>query len=655
MAALALASGRGALAVELLEQALEADDRAASLHDMLAEALEREGREAEALVCRGNALRAGGDPTAACDRYWQALSLDAGLAGGYAGLGLALLDKGDSAAAVAALGQALALRPGHAASESGLGAALLAQGQPGEALDHFTRALTLDPRRAEAAAGLGCACHRLGDWDEAAACHERALSLRPELSMAHRGLALLDIDRGRLAAAVASAARAVATAPGRAEPLVTHGAASLKFGLASQAADAFRQAVALDPLDPSSRSGLILALDCDDQAAPAVAAAERRCVPAAPDAVTARHDRIPAPERCLRIGYVSPDLRRGALAPFLEPVLAAHDRGQVEIFCYAEVARPDLTTSRLKSRVDGWCDSVGLDDQSLGERVRADGVDILVDLAGHRPGNRLGLFALRPAPVQVSWLGYPDAPGLPAIDWRFTDGVIERENNAPDRLVRLPRGLCCWQPPEGAPDPVPRTGRAVTFGALAGPARLSPAVIAVWSALLARVPGSRLRIAAPAFFDPETAAALRARFGRAGADLTRVDLTGIRTGGPERLALLGTIDVALDTFPVCGPAALCDALWMGAPAVTLRGDRPCGRTGASLLTRCGLDALVAQDTGTYLDLATALARDAGRRAELGVTLRRRLLASPLCDAPGFTRALESAYRSVWRRWCRNAA
>lgn len=648
---LAAQTGRGADAVDLLERAIAVDGRVAALHYTLSEVLEVEGRPAEALLNRGNGLRAEGRLAEASDCYWRALALDAGLAGGYANLGLLLLARGDSAAAVAALRQALTLRPGYALAESGLGAALVAQTHPGDAIEHFERAFTLDPRCAEAASGLGDAYHSLGDWDEAAPWYARALGVRADLPEAHFGLARLERDRGRLVAAADGFARAALLRPLWTEALVALGAARLALGRAAEAVEAYRRALETSPDSAAARSGLLLALQYDESATSADLAAEQGAVESAWAAGLADprpHQNGRDSERRLRIGYVSPDLRRGGLAAVLEPVLANHDRRQVEIVLYAEVSRPDLMTSRLKALADHWRDTVGLDDAAMAERVRADGVDILVDLAGHRPGNRLPVFARRAAPVQVGWLGYPDATGLSAIDWRFTDGVVERENVAADRLMRLPRGLCCWSPPPDAPPVAPMRSGPVTFGALVGLPRLSPGVVAAWSELLRRVPESRLVIATRALADAAVADAVRARFG---AVAGRVEVVGLRSD--SRLETARGIDVALDTFPINDPAAIREALWMGVPVVTVRGDRPGGRIGASLLTRIGLEPLIAEDVHGYVAIAAALAGDHNGRANARETLRARVAASPLLDAPGFVRTLESAYRTIWRRWCRN--
>ena len=362
--------------------------------------------------------------------------------------------------------------------------------------------------------------------------------------------------------------------------------------------------------------------------------------------------------RRLKIGYVSPDFRGHSVAYFVEPLLKGHDRQAVEVFCYAEVTRPDTVTAHLQGLVDHWLVTVGLSDEELAERIRADGIDILVDLAGHTANNRLRVFARKPAPVQVTWLGYPNTTGLEAIDYRLVDAVTdpvgEADAWASETLVRLEGGFLCYGGLKDAPEPtVPpclKTG-TVTFGSFNNPAKVSAATFDAWATLLSRLPQARLLLKGKPFADAATRALFLARLGERGVAAERVELVAWLPGTAAHLALYHRVDIALDPFPYNGTTTTCEALWMGVPVVTLRGDRHAGRVGASLLSQIGLTDLIANSVEEYVEIALALARNPGRLDDLRRALRPRMAASPLCDGRAFARKMEAAFRTMWQVWC----
>ncbi len=365
-----------------------------------------------------------------------------------------------------------------------------------------------------------------------------------------------------------------------------------------------------------------------------------------------------SPERRLRIGYVSPDFVTHSVASFIAPVLAAHDRDQVEIHCFADVPRPDAVTLALRNHSDRWHDVAPLDDGALTSLIRRDAIDILVDLAGHTADNRLGVFARRAAPVQVSWLGYPGSTGLAAIDYRLSDDVTDPAGPADElsaeRIVRLQHGFHCYQPPDDAPPVAPPPhleSGVVTFGSFNTFAKLSPATLQLWAAVLDAVPGSRLVLKDNRLHDAATAQRHRDRIVGAGIDPSRLTILRRAPDAASHLCAYAQIDIALDPFPYNGTTTTCEALHMGVPVITLAGDRHAARVGASLLRQVGLGDCIATRSAVFLDLARSLAADHGRRHQLRRELRGRLAGSPLCDPNGFTRRLESAYREMWRRWC----
>jgi predicted O-linked N-acetylglucosamine transferase (SPINDLY family) len=373
----------------------------------------------------------------------------------------------------------------------------------------------------------------------------------------------------------------------------------------------------------------------------------------------APHANDPDPERRLRVGYLSGDFRTHSVAYFIEPVLRSHDPGRVEVFCYHTQAAPDAVTERLRQSASVWRQVEDLGDEALVQRIRDDAVDVLVDLSGHTAGNRTFTVARKPAPVQAIYLGYPGTSGMPAVDYRISDWQVDPAGDEwmnSERVVRLPHSYYCFAGGSaveiGGP-PCMRTG-AVTFGSFNNLAKLSDMTLALWADVLHAVHGSRLLIKTRGLNDPVSREGVIARFAQRGIDAARLDLRGWMAARDSHLALYNEIDVALDSYPYNGATTTCEALWMGVPVVTLRGATHAARMGASLLSAAGLSDLIATDAAGFVRTATGLAGSPASLAALRTRLRAQLLASPLMDAEGFTRALEDAYRDMWRRWCGEA-
>jgi len=359
----------------------------------------------------------------------------------------------------------------------------------------------------------------------------------------------------------------------------------------------------------------------------------------------------------LRIAYVSPDFYRHAVSQFIAPVLEYHDREQVEVYCYAEVHHPDEVTARLQQQADVWRSSVGLSYEQLARMIHADGIDVLVDLAGHSHADRtrLKVFTWKPAPVQASYLGYFATTGLTAMDYWISDTVAHPEDSveqAVETIYRLPRCCVSYQPPREAPAVVPRQGGdTLTFGCFNNIAKVGDEAIVCWSRILQALPDARLVLKAGQFADPVVCQSTRERFAHCGIAPERLQLWSYTDSLAAHFALYGEIDIALDTLPRTGVTTTADALWMGVPVVTLAGSRFIERLGASLLTTVGLEALIASSPEDYVATAVALARDPAQRSRLRTMLRDRLATSPLCDGHDLARHLETAYRCMWRqRW-----
>jgi predicted O-linked N-acetylglucosamine transferase (SPINDLY family) len=371
-------------------------------------------------------------------------------------------------------------------------------------------------------------------------------------------------------------------------------------------------------------------------------------------ALRPRFVNVPDPDRRLRVGYISPDFRRGPLAAFIEPVLAAHDPSQVEVFAYAELARADEVTERLQSLVHSWRRTRDGGDDQVADQIRADKIDILVDLAGHTANHRLGVFARKPAPVQVTYLGYAGTTGLGTVDFRLTDAIADPAGEPAhhvEEVVRLPGCFCCYAPPTDAPEIGPYTEHhPVTFGSPHKLIKLNDRVIELWARVLQVVPNSRLLLCRNTL-NGETLTYWRRRVESHGIAHDRVELRQAVQSAEGYLATYQEMDVLLDVFPWTGHAVTCEALWMGVPVVTLLGDRFAGRMSASVLTSLGLTDLVATNADQYVTIAARLANDRSGLARLRSELRERMRESPLCDAGRFTKGLEESYRWMWRRWC----
>jgi FkbM family methyltransferase len=507
---------------------------------------------------------------------------------------------------------------------------------------------------------------RLDEPDAAIADLEAALALpvasiaTHERAAALSNLGALALRRGRIERAISLLRDATTLAPALANAHTNLGNALAARGEIDEALASLAEAVALAPSDPVVHDNLLVHLAYSATVSRAETLVALRRYGAMASARAAREGLSPVvraepdPSGRLRLGFVSADLRRHSVAFFVEPLLEGLDRDRVEVVLFSNVARPDEVTARLRALADGWEDVSRLSDREAHERVRARRIEVLVDLSGHTAGNRLGLFALRAAPVQLSYLGYPDVTGLPTIDARLTDAIADPpargDEEGVERLLRMDGGFLVYRPPTPCPDPAPvpsAAGAPITFGSFNASKKTSDAVLAAWSRILAAVPGARLVLKDAALADEGSRELVRARLARHGIALDRVTLRGPTPDLASHLAAYAELDVALDTFPYHGTTTTCDALWMGVPVVSWAGATHASRVGASLLARVGLSELVATDAEQLVRVASELARDTARLASLRATLRER--AAALTDAKAVARAFEACVREALGR------
>ena len=577
-------------------------------------------------------------------------------------LGMMRRHQGRLDEAVSCFERALALQPGYPDALNSLGLTFHALGRVEEAVARYRAALALRPAYPDALNNLGNSLSVLGDHSAAIASFREALACRPGFADALINWGNVLKEQGLLADALAHYRRALASDPNSAAALINSAGVLRDQGVLEEALPLYRRALELLPGCGDAISNLLFALNNSGALTPAALFAEHARLGADLEvrAVAGLKISPHAPPgdsvRRLRIGYVSPDFRAHSVSQFFLPLLAAHDPAAVESFCYADVLVPDAMTARLRGHADHWLSTVGMADAALAERIRADQIDILVDLAGHTAHNRLGVFARRAAPVQGTWLGYPNTTGLPAMDYRLVDAVTDPEGDADvfatERLIRLEGGFLCYGAPEDAPEPSLPPGLetgVVTFGSFNNPAKLSEATVDVWAAILRRLPTARLLLKGQAFGCAETSALTRERFARRGVDGGRVDLMARIAGATGHLDAYRRIDIGLDPIPYNGTTTTCEALWMGVPVVTMLGDRHAARVGASLLGGLWLGELVGGDRSDYVEIAVALAGDPARLSQMRAGLRERMRGSRLCSAPAFARTIEAAYRALWRR------
>jgi predicted O-linked N-acetylglucosamine transferase (SPINDLY family) len=529
------------------------------------------------------------------------------------------------------------------------------------AITYIKKALQFGPDYIDAYNNLGSVLQEIGRFDEAVACYKKALELNPRFVRAYNNLANAFKEKWQLDEAILNYRKAIQLSPDLAEPYNGLANALQDQGKLEEAEECYRHALKLKPLFTYYDNLLMMMNYGSRHEAGAVFSdhlkfAQQFEAPLALAIVPHRNDCSSA--RRLRIGYVSPDFRRHSVNYFIEPVLASHNRDRFEVFCYSDVLRPDNVTERMQSYVDHWHDIKGIPDEKAAELIRKDGIDILVDLAGHTANNRLLLFARKPAPVQVSWIGYPNTTGLSTIDYRVVDSYTDPPGLTDpfytEKLVRLPESFLCYLPDKDSPAvgdlPAMKSGY-VTFGSFNYFPKVSPEAAELWAKILKAVAGSRLILKTRNFADSATRQYAIEMFIRQGVATERIELLSMKTSVEEHLNTYNRIDIALDTFPYNGTTTTFEALWMGVPVITFAGNIHASRVGKSLLTNMGLPELVSGTFEEYVSIAVNLAYDLKRLQAFREGLRDKMSHSPLTDAKRFIVNLETCYRTMWEQRC----
>jgi predicted O-linked N-acetylglucosamine transferase (SPINDLY family) len=560
--------------------------------------------------------------------------------------------------------QVLAVAPNHPDALNLAGLLALKEGRAEEAAQLIGRAVALLPSAAFYQHNLALALGACGQIEESIGAYRRAIELQPDYAMAHDNLGVLLLRCGRFAEALAAHRRAVQLQPSAAQAQQHLGTALALAGESEEAIGCHQRAVQLRPDMPAIYQDYLTQLSYSPQVTlrglhTAHVEFERRH--AAPwRARWQPHANSPAPDRPLRLGFVSAHFADHPVGRFLIRPLEHLDRRQFQVCGYANSAHTDEMTARLRATAATWREVHALNDDELAAQVRADGVDILFDLSGHTAGNRLLMFARKPAPIQITWLDYVGTTGLTAMDYILADPreiPPGAEHGYAEKVLRLPDDYICYDPPTCAPPAAALpalTAKHVTFASFNLLAKTTPEMIARWARILQRVPASRLLMKNVGLDDAETRRRIAARFQDAGIVADRLDLSGWSPPA-EVLAAYGRVDIALDTFPYNGGLTTCEAIWMGVPVVTCPGETFASRHGLAHLTAAGLGETIAQDLAHYEDLAVALAADLPRLSKMRQGMREKIVASPLCDGARFARNLEVLLRGVWQDWAAKCA
>ncbi len=538
-----------------------------------------------------------------------------------------------------------------------MGVLMRTRGKPAEAINFYQRVLEQNPQDATVYSNMGHALTNLGRYADAVKACQKAIEINPQFGSAWDNLSLALKRMDRYTEAEQASERAVRIDPDNANAWNNLGSVYQAQGRIDKALAAYRKAVEIRPDFHMAHSNVLFAmLFSPAYSGEEIAREHRRWADLHVKPFVQkvwRHGPRDLEKTPLRVGFVSPDLRLHPVGTFLAPVFRARKSTEWEAYCYSDVLTPDRMTEWFRARSDGWRTISGLNNHEVARVVLEDRIDILFDLAGHTGQNRLPVFAEKPAPVQVSWMGYLDTTGLDAMDYLIADGTLVREGEESrytETIVRMPDDFLCYDPPDFAPavSPLPalRNGY-ITFGSMNQLAKVTPEVIRTWSDVLKAVPQSRLRLQGRALLDDAGVGRFALMFATHGIPESRIE-TVPYTNLVDYYGNYHRVDIALDPFPYVGGATTCDALWMGVPVVTLDGDRFGSRHSASHLRTAGLGEMVAENTEDYVKIAQSLAEDRDRLAIMRASLRRRMAASPLCDGERFEQNFRTALRRMWQ-------
>ena len=617
---------------------------------------------AVALIERGNVLEDSGEFRMALEKYEAAARLAPDFARVHLNRGNALLAMGDVRAGIDAYEDALTCNPDYARAYFNRGNARVQAGEPEAALIDYLRAIDLEPEFVDAHVAAGCVLQDLGRTPAAIASFERALVLRPDYAEVHTNLGNALRNDGQFESAVRSHQRALELDPALAQAHNNLGNSLKDLGLLEGAEASYRQALAINPRDTDAFSNLLFNHNYSERSSPSQLPAEARAYGELVGHGVRRFTDwkgTPDPSRCLRVGFVSGDLRDHPVGYFIESVAAALTAGcenRLQLIAYTTHRCHDEIAERIKAQFHSWQSVGGMSNESLAQHIHDDAIDLLIDLSGHTAHNRLPAFARRPSPVQATWLGYFATTGVPAIDHLIADPWTLPDRLTPmftEKIWRLPETRLCFTAPYPSP-PVGKLpaaeGIAFTFGCFNNLSKINEAVVALWARVLEAVPHSRLLLKSPQLQEASVRDRMLASFAAHGIGVERLSMEGLSPRF-EYLSAYHQVDIALDPFPFTGGTTTMESLWMGVPVLTLAGESFLSRQGVGLMANAGLSEWIAESADRYVAFAVEYAGDLTRLAVLRGEMRQRLLASPVMDARRFAGHFESALRGMWQQWC----
>jgi protein O-GlcNAc transferase len=584
-----------------------------------------------------------------------ALRINPNFAEAHQNLGCALHRTGSIEDAEKHLRRALQINPNMPDAYNNLGGVLTTRMKLKEAGEVYQQALKLRPDFAAAMANLGSVMRMAGQAQAAIKLLQQAIQLNPNLPEAYNNLGIALKEEGRLDEAAAVYLKCLSLRPNMGDTINNLGNAYKDSGNVHDAVGCYGRSLGIGFSNPGVLSNLVYTLQFhpgyDDES---LYREQRRWneIYAKPlVSKIRRHDNDRSPDRKLKIAYVSPYFYQQAETFFVAPLLKNHDHSRYEIHAYASVIRPDSMTETTKGYVDHYHDVLGMPGADLAQKIRADGIDVAIDLAMHMAHNHMVMFAQKPAPVQVAWLAYPGGTGLDAMDYRITDPHMDPMDKSlacyREESYRIEDCWCCYHPLINMPPTPLRQPGPIRFASINNPCKNNDAMLGLWARLLSKVSDSRLLMQA---FSESHRQKIRSIFQKVGVAPSRVEFVPRRLRS-EYMQLYHAIDICLDPLPYNGITTTCDALWMGVPVVTLVGKTAAGRAGVSILATTGLPELIAYTEDQFIEIASGLAGDAPRLAALRAGLRERFEKSPVMDAAGFARKMEVAYRWMWQRWC----
>ncbi len=622
-------------------------------------ALQLRPENPDALNNLGIALKEKGDLPGAISALRKAIELHPKSAVAHNNLGAALEALDELSPAIEAYRHAVSLEPNHPQALANLGRALCKAGQFEPSVAALHRAVVLAPNWADGFICLGSALREYGRLDEARQAMERALAINPRSAEVCANLAVIHQERREVDVAIDLCRKALALRPKLPQALNNLGRSLLDAGLIDEAITSYRESEAIAPA-PITGSNLLFALhlhpDSDPQSLRDAHSQWNSMYAAAlaPANVSFPNDRDP--NRTLRVGFVSPDFHNHPVGRFMLPLLEHHDRKQFQAICYSDSRQRDDMNRRLRAAADDWNDTARFSDDRLANLIRSDRIDILVDLALHTEGNRLLVFARKPAPVQATYLAYCSTSGLATMDYRLTDPYLDPpesdESIYCERSIRI-QTYWCYAPSTESPPvgPLPALQNGfVTFGCLNSFQKVNSPLLRLWSQILQNVPYSRMMLYS---YEGSHRRRVLDLFAADGIDPARISFVGPQPT-PKYFQQYNAIDIALDTFPYTGGTTTCDALWMGVPVVTRAGKTAVSRGGVSILNNAGLPECITHSREQYVDASVKLARNVERLTDVRATLRQQIQKSRLMDAPRFAGDMERAFRRMWQSWCTTA-